>query len=80
VSKGFGPLGFKGSTQEPPSHEATARQGNQVSVGWKIAANDPAEAGVPDPLGCEVSVLHLIPNKSLEKLNSLENDFESSKS
>jgi hypothetical protein len=77
VSKGFGPLAFKGSTQEPPSHEATARQGNQVSVGWKKAANDKK---VPDPLGCEVSLLHLIPNKSLEKLNSLENDFESSKS
>jgi len=32
------------------------------------------------PVGSEVSVTHLIPNKSLEKLNSLENDFESSRS
>jgi hypothetical protein len=48
--------------------------------GYRKAANDPAAAEVPDPLGSEVSVLHLIPNKSLEKLNSLENDFESSKS
>ena len=40
-----------GSTQEPPSRKATACQGNQFRFGYGKAANDPAVAGVPDPVG-----------------------------
>ena len=41
-------VGFRGSTQEPPSHKATASQGNQVSFGYGKALNDKK---VPDPVG-----------------------------
>ena len=70
MSKGFGPLAFKGSTQEKSASKI-------FRFGYGKAVNDKK---VPDPVGSEVSVLHLIPNKSLEKLNSLENDFELSRS
>jgi len=63
-------LPFKGSTQEKLPPEI-------FRFGYGKAADDKK---VPDPVGSEVSVIHLIPNKSLEKLNSLENDFESSRS
>jgi hypothetical protein len=56
-------VGVKGPSQEPPSHKATASQRNQVSVGYGKAVNNPAAAGVPDPVGSEVFVLHLIPNE-----------------
>jgi hypothetical protein len=50
-------VGFKGSTQEPPSHKATASQGNQIRFGYRKAVNDPAAAGVPDRVGSGVFVL-----------------------
>jgi hypothetical protein len=60
VSKRFGPLAFKGSTQEPPPDKGTARQGNRVCFDSKKAANDPAAAGVPDPVGSGVFVIQRV--------------------
>jgi len=60
---------LRGSTQEKWSFEIFRFDYGKVS-------NDKRYRTV----GSAVSVLHPIPNKSLEKLNSLENDFESSKS
>ena len=48
MSKRFQMVDFKGSTQEPPSHKATACQGNQLRFGSRKAASDKKE---PDPVG-----------------------------
>jgi hypothetical protein len=62
-------VGFRGSTQEPPSRKATASQGNR-RFGYRKASNDKK---VPDPVGsgCKGILLILLIMLVLDQNSSL---------